>query len=72
MERNSARSPYRRRVERRQRFVGFTPEGERVLKVIRTKRTAWLSAQLSKLADTDLAAIAAAIAPLEALLAQAE
>jgi hypothetical protein len=43
-----------------------------VLKVIRTKRTAWLSARLSKLADTDLAAIAAAIAPLEALVAQPE
>jgi len=42
------------------------------LKAIRSKRTAWLSARLSKLADTDLAAVAAAIAPLEALLAQAE
>jgi DNA-binding MarR family transcriptional regulator len=64
----------RRQAERDRRRVDLevTPEGERVLKVIRTKRTAWLSAQLSKLADTDLAAIAAAIAPLEALLAQAE
>jgi hypothetical protein len=49
-----------------------TPEGQRVLKVIRSKRTAWLSARLGKLADTDLAAVAAAIAPLEALLAQSE
>jgi DNA-binding MarR family transcriptional regulator len=49
-----------------------TPEGQRVLKVIRSKRTAWLSARLSKLTDVDLAAVAAAIAPLEALLAQTE
>ena len=63
----------RRQAERDRRRVDLevTPEGERVLKVIRNKRTAWLSAQLSRLADTDLAAVAAAIAPLEALLAQA-
>ena len=64
----------RRQAERDRRRVDLevTPEGERVLKVIRSKRTAWLSARLSRLADTDLAAVAAAIAPLEALLAQAE
>jgi DNA-binding MarR family transcriptional regulator len=64
----------RRQAERDRRRVDLevTPEGERVLKVIRNKRTAWLSARLTKLADTDLAAVAAAIAPLEALLAQAE
>jgi DNA-binding MarR family transcriptional regulator len=64
----------RRQAERDRRRVDLevTPEGQRVLKVIRSKRTAWLSARLTKLADTDLAAIAAAIAPLEALLAQPE
>ena len=64
----------RRQAERDRRRVDLevTAEGERVLKAIRSKRTAWLSARLSKLADTDLAAIASAIAPLEALLAQAE
>jgi DNA-binding MarR family transcriptional regulator len=64
----------RRQAERDRRRVDLevTPEGERVLKVIRNKRTAWLSARLTRLADTDLAAVAAAIAPLEALLAQAE
>jgi DNA-binding MarR family transcriptional regulator len=64
----------RRQAERDRRRVDLevTNEGQRVLKVIRSKRTAWLSARLSKLADTDLAAVAAAIAPLEALLAQAE
>ena len=64
----------RRQAERDRRRVDLevTPEGQRVLKAIRSKRTAWLSARLSKLADTDLAAVAGAIAPLEALLAQAE
>jgi DNA-binding MarR family transcriptional regulator len=64
----------RRQAERDRRRVDLevTAEGQRVLKSIRSKRTAWLSARLSKLADTDLAAVAAAIAPLEALLAQAE
>lgn len=64
----------RRQGERDRRRVDLevTPEGLRVLKVIRTKRTAWLSAQLSSLADVDLTAIADAIAPLEALLVQAE
>jgi DNA-binding MarR family transcriptional regulator len=64
----------RRQAERDRRRVDLevTPEGQRVLKVIRSKRTAWLSARLGKLAGTDLAAVAAAIAPLEALLAQPE
>ena len=64
----------RRQGERDRRRVDLevTPEGLRVLKVIRTKRTAWLSARLSALADVDLSTIADAIAPLEALLVQAE
>src|SRR5580693_7390301 len=64
----------RRQAERDRRRVDLevTPEGHRVLKAIRSKRTAWLSARLSRLADTDLAAISAAIAPLAALLDQAE
>ncbi len=63
----------RRQAERDRRRVDLevTPEGQRVLKSIRSKRTAWLAARLSKLAETDLAAVAGAIAPLEALLAQA-
>jgi DNA-binding MarR family transcriptional regulator len=64
----------RRQAERDRRRVDLevTPEGQRVLKVIRSKRTAWLTSRLSKLTDSDLAAVEAAIAPLEALLAQAE
>jgi DNA-binding MarR family transcriptional regulator len=64
----------RRQAERDRRRVDLevTAEGQRVLKAIRSKRTAWLSARLGKLADSDLTAVAAAIPPLEALLAQAE
>ncbi|HEY6470250.1 MAG TPA: MarR family transcriptional regulator [Candidatus Dormibacteraeota bacterium] len=64
----------RRQGERDRRRVDLeaTPEGLRVLKVIRTKRTAWLSARLSALTEGDLSAIADAIAPLESLLVQAE
>ena len=58
--------------DRRRVDLEVTAEGIRVLKVIRTKRTAWLSARLNALTDVDLAAIATAIAPLEALLVQAE
>jgi len=58
--------------DRRRVDLEVTAEGLRVLKSIRSKRTAWLSARLSKLADADLAAVAGAIAPLEALLAEAE
>lgn len=63
----------RRQAERDRRRVDLevTPEGQRVLKVIRSKRTAWLSARLSKLTDDEINAIAAAIAPLEALADQA-
>jgi DNA-binding MarR family transcriptional regulator len=62
----------RRQGERDRRRVDLevTAEGQRVLRAIRTKRTAWLSARLGNLAEPDLAAVAAAIAPLEALLVE--
>jgi DNA-binding MarR family transcriptional regulator len=64
----------RRQGERDRRRVDLevTTEGVRVLKLIRSKRTAWLSARLSALSDVELAAIADAIAPLEALLVDAQ
>jgi len=64
----------RRQAERDKRRVDLevTPEGLRVLRVIRTKRTAWLAARLETLSEADLATIEAAIGPLEALLGQPE
>jgi DNA-binding MarR family transcriptional regulator len=48
------------------RRVGLTlsPEGERVLRKVRSRRTAWLATRLSDLADDELQAIEAAIEPL--------
>ncbi len=64
----------RRQSDRDRRRVDLevTAEGMRVLRVIRSKRTAWLSARLETLDDDDLAAIEAAIEPLAALLEQPE
>jgi DNA-binding MarR family transcriptional regulator len=64
----------RRQSDRDRRRVDLevTAEGMRVLRVIRSKRTAWLSARLETLDDEDLAAIEAAIEPLAALLEQPE
>jgi DNA-binding MarR family transcriptional regulator len=58
--------------DRRRVDLEVTAEGIRVLRAIRSKRTAWLSARLTALTEVDLAAVAAAIAPLEALLVQPE
>jgi DNA-binding MarR family transcriptional regulator len=52
--------------------VGLTlsPEGKRVLRAVRSRRTAWLAARLEQLSDRDRAAIDAAIEPLARLLAE--
>lgn len=52
------------------RRVGLelTAEGERVLRLVRSRRTAWLAARLEALDDRDLDAIDAAVDPLSALL----
>jgi DNA-binding MarR family transcriptional regulator len=52
--------------ERDKRRVGLTltDDGQRVLRRVRSRRTAWLSTQLQDLTDDELAAIDAAIEPL--------
>jgi DNA-binding MarR family transcriptional regulator len=61
-------------VERDQRRVGLTltPAGQKVLRSVKSKRTAWLSARLRDLDPDELDAIDAAIEPLTHLLAQDE
>ena len=54
----------RRRVE-----IELTVEGQRVLRRVRSHRTAWLSARLDQLGPSELATIDAAIEPLAALTA---
>lgn len=53
----------RRRVE-----IELTAEGERVLRRVRSHRTAWLAARLDQLGPGELATIDAAIEPLATLL----
>ena len=61
-------------VEGDQRRVGLTlsPAGQKVLRSVKSKRTAWLSARLSELDPEELEAIDAAIEPLAHLLAEDE
>src|SRR2546425_851439 len=53
----------RRRVE-----IELTVPGSRVLRRVRSHRTAWLAARLGHLGDRELAAVDAAVEPLTSLL----
>ncbi len=56
----------RRRVE-----IELTTEGKRLLRRVRSQRTAWLAARLEQLGANELAAVDRAIEPLSELLAAA-
>src|SRR6266480_349809 len=64
----------RERVEGDQRRVGLTltPAGQKVLRSVKSKRTAWLASRLRDLDPAELEAIDAAIEPLARLLAEDE
>jgi DNA-binding MarR family transcriptional regulator len=55
-------------VDRRRVGLELTPEGERLLRSVRERRTAWLADRLGDLDLDDLRAIEAAIEPLRKLL----
>ena len=55
-------------VDRRRVGLELTPEGERLLRSVRERRTAWLAERLGALEPEALAAIEAAIDPLRELL----
>jgi DNA-binding MarR family transcriptional regulator len=61
-------------VEGDQRRVGLTltPSGQKVLRSVKSKRTAWLASRLRDLDPEELEAIDAAIEPLAHLLAEDE
>ena len=61
-------------VEADQRRVGLTltAAGQKVLRSVKSKRTAWLSARLRDLGPEELEAIDAALEPLAHLLAEDE
>ena len=53
--------------DRRRVGLELTGEAQRVLRLVRSRRTAWLAARLETL-DDDLELVDAAVAPLQALL----
>jgi DNA-binding MarR family transcriptional regulator len=55
-------------LDRRRQALWVTEEGDRILRTVRTRRTAWLAARLKRLSPESIAAVEAAIEPLSALL----
>src|SRR5918997_4344740 len=51
-------------VDRRRHGLSLTPAGERVLRSVKSRRTAWLAARLEGLDPDELAAVDAAVEPL--------
>jgi DNA-binding MarR family transcriptional regulator len=58
--------------DRRRQGLWLTDEGERVLRSVKSRRTAWLAARLEHLSPDELAALDAAVEPLMALIEGAE
>jgi DNA-binding MarR family transcriptional regulator len=54
--------------DRRRVGLSVTQEGERVLRLVKSRRTAWLAARLRRLDPDQIAAIDEALEPLAALL----
>jgi DNA-binding MarR family transcriptional regulator len=54
--------------DRRRVGMTLTAEGRRLLRRVRSRRTAWLASRLGELSAAELAAVEAAIAPLTRLL----
>jgi DNA-binding MarR family transcriptional regulator len=54
--------------DRRRVGVSLTDEGQRVLRRVRSRRTAWLAQRLRGLSPEELAAVEAAVEPLRLLL----
>ena len=64
-----ARTPHA--SDRRRQGLSVTAEGERVLRSVKSRRTAWLAARLERLDPDDLQALDAAVEPLMQLLEDA-
>ena len=58
--------------DRRRQGLSITDEGERVLRSVKSRRTAWLAARLEQLSPEELEALDAAVEPLLRLLEDAE
>src|ERR687888_2807791 len=57
-------------VDRRRVGLTLTPEGQRVRRAVKSRRTAWLASRLRGLSPEQLDAIDAAIEPLQELIAE--
>jgi DNA-binding MarR family transcriptional regulator len=57
-------------ADRRRVGLVLTPAGQRVLRSVRSRRTAWLAERLRELSDAELAAIDAAVEPLGRLIGE--
>jgi DNA-binding MarR family transcriptional regulator len=58
--------------DRRRQGLWLTDEGERVLRSVKSRRTAWLAARLEHLSPDELAALDSAVEPLMALIEEAK
>jgi DNA-binding MarR family transcriptional regulator len=58
--------------DRRRVGIRLTDEGQRLLRRVRSRRTAWLAQRLAELDAAELAAIEAAVGPLSRLLREDE
>ena len=63
------RTPHR--TDRRRQVLSLTGEAERVLRSVKSRRTAWLASRLKRLDPGDLEALDAAVDPLLQLLEDA-
>jgi len=54
--------------DRRRHGLSVTPEGERVLRSVKSRRTTWLASRLERLSPEELEAVDAAVEPLLALI----
>jgi len=59
-------------VDRRRQGLSVTEEGDRVLRSVRSRRTAWLASRLEHLSPEELAALDAAVEPLMRLIGDRE
>jgi DNA-binding MarR family transcriptional regulator len=58
--------------DRRRHGLSVTDEGDRVLRSVKSRRTAWLASRLERLSPEELEALDAAVEPLLSLLENAE
>jgi DNA-binding MarR family transcriptional regulator len=58
--------------DRRRHGLSLTDEGDRVLRSVKSRRTAWLAARLEQLEPEELAALDAAVEPLLTLVEEIE